>query len=299
MSETEVWARLTGLLEDREGIWIPPQRESFLKMAVGLRMREIGCRTVGDYYDLILNDGPEGDAEWCVLVDRATVQESAFFRHEPEFAWIRTVWIPERLKRGRGCTVWSVGCASGEELYGVGMLLDEAGCRGGYALQGMDLSLTAIERARAGVYTDAAVARVPKRLKERYLEPLGDGRVRVVERLRRRSCFLRLNVLEIARWPLGAADLIICWNTLMYVAPQRRVAVIDALACKLTLGGLLMLSPLDIVGIADAVGRRRPELRRVSDTGLVIYRRGAMSDEVGVAAGFVPEENREEGRRVV
>ncbi|OYV75627.1 MAG: hypothetical protein B7Z66_12040 [Chromatiales bacterium 21-64-14] len=280
--DAEWFDRWVRLFSEREGLVFPVERRSFLSLVVELRMRELGVERMRDYYRAIVFGGGDSDAEWVILVDRATVHESSFFRHDTEYGWLESHFIPERCTgNDDACAVLSAGCAGGEELYGIGMLLAAAGVR--YALTGVDLSGTKLVRARSGVYPVSAVARVPDGLRERYLEVVDARRVRVVEGLRRRSCFLRVNILDIAKWPLPEADLVVCWNVLMYVAPARRLEVVERLAQRLAPGGVLMLSLLDMAGMEDAVARAVPGMERIRGKGLNAYRRSFVSVSEPVA----------------
>ena len=61
-----------------------------------------------------------------------------------------------RRRRGAGAParVWSAGCATGEEAYSLAILLEEEGLDEGAVVLGTDLSAAALEKARAGSYSD-------------------------------------------------------------------------------------------------------------------------------------------------
>ena len=69
--------------------------------------------------------------------------------------------------------VWSAGCSDGSELYSVAMLAAELGVLGRCELLGTDCRPDAVERARAGVFDDAAVRGVPPDLLRRYFTRAG------------------------------------------------------------------------------------------------------------------------------
>ncbi|MEK9765781.1 MAG: protein-glutamate O-methyltransferase CheR, partial [Thalassolituus sp.] len=56
------FSRWQGLLEERTGMFLPPQRRSFLQTSLGLRMLELGLSDYSEYYDRILQ-GPAGAME--------------------------------------------------------------------------------------------------------------------------------------------------------------------------------------------------------------------------------------------
>ena len=71
--------------------------------------------------------------------------------------------------------IWVAGCSTGEEVYSIAMLLleelGERSSRTKIQIFGTDIQERAVERARAAVYTEEAVARVsPARLKRFFLK---------------------------------------------------------------------------------------------------------------------------------
>src|SRR5260370_17216516 len=58
------------------------------------------------------------------LLDRVTVQHSAFFRDPAQFAALSEI---VRKASGAPHTVWTAGCGNGQEPYSLPMLLDETG----------------------------------------------------------------------------------------------------------------------------------------------------------------------------
>lgn len=108
------------LLEQRIGMQLPDQRRGFLQTNLSMRMREIGCPDYKSYYQLVI-DGTSGMIEWEILVDRLTVQETRFFRDMSGFTLAHD-YLKSKRKKGDTLNIWSVGCATGEEPYGLSIL---------------------------------------------------------------------------------------------------------------------------------------------------------------------------------
>jgi len=270
--EDAEFRRWSALLRERTGMSIPSERRSFLATGVGIRMRELGFHRFTDYYDFV-RSGLSGRLEWAALVDRLTVQETRFFRDPLTLALLEDTFLPmaaTRAAKGQSVHVWSAGCATGEEAYSLAMLLDRqlerAGVRPYYGVTGSDISLRALGRARRGVYGARRLATLPCDYRERYVTAEGGGG-RVVERLRRRTCFTRVNLLEDIEAPLPPMDLVYCQNVLIYFDRDARRRIADHLAARVRPGGLLVL------GAGEILEWRHPEMKRVGGSDAIAYRR--------------------------
>jgi len=74
-SEFVLWQRL---IEDRTGLWLPPNRKTFLLSKLVNRIRAKGMQSYGEYFACLIKGSEE--AEWPTLVDLLTVHETRFFR---------------------------------------------------------------------------------------------------------------------------------------------------------------------------------------------------------------------------
>ena len=201
------------LLEERSGMVVSEQRRSFLQANLSARMREVGAPDYATYYRQVTS-GPRGAVEWSTLMDRLTVQETRFFRHPASFELLKA-HLDQCLEKRAGdrpLTLWSVGCASGEETYSLAMTAAEAQAHSsvkvGFGVTGTDISLSALAKCRAAVYSARRLEQVEPALRERYFLSLPDDRFQVVPDLAARVCFARLNVLELANSPISGMDVI-------------------------------------------------------------------------------------------
>jgi chemotaxis protein methyltransferase CheR len=197
------------------------------------------------------------------LVEHAAVLESAFWRHPEQLAAVARA-VTARPGPAR---IWSAGCATGEEPYSVAIALLEAGRRAGTdAILATDVSARALESARAAVYGERALRRVPFDVAARWLEP-GTGGRRVAPEARALVTFDRHNLVRDAV-PAGAPfDVVLCRNVLIYFAPETAAAVLYRLVGALAPGGILVLGPVELP-LARAL-----ELEWVEDAGATILRR--------------------------
>lgn len=262
------------LLEDRTGMQLTEQRKSFLETSLSIRMREIGCQDYQEYYSRLMT-GLAGEVEWAVLVDRLTVQETSFFRHQSSYDLVRE-YCENKIAQSDGklhIDVWSVGCSTGEEPYSLAMLLDDILEQQAephyYGVTATDISLPALAKGREGIYSARKAHLMAPELRERYFEALPDGRHQVSNRIRDRVCFARVNVLELEAVPWRDMDIIFCQNLLIYFKRWRKRDIVTQLAERLVPGGLLVL------GVGEIIDWSHPDMERVRYANTTAFTRRA------------------------
>lgn len=180
------------------------------------------------------------------LVAEVTVGETYFFRDRAQCDLLRTTVLPElagRLGREQRTSLWSAGCASGEEAVTLAALADEVGIGDRCDIVGSDASSRAIAKARHGVYGKWSMrSTTPGELVAHFVED--NGRFHVAERLRRQTRFVQRNLLD-GPPPPGRFDVILCRNLLIYLTPQAVQRVAEVLAAALTPAGWLITAAGD------------------------------------------------------
>ncbi|MBS3804290.1 MAG: protein-glutamate O-methyltransferase CheR [Oleiphilaceae bacterium] len=266
------------LLEYRTGMTLMPDRKSFLETNLGIRMREIGCASFQAYYEKVVS-GSEGVVEWATLVDRLTVQETRFQRDPEAFRlvsdYIRT--RPRDFLKRRPLEAWSVGCSTGEEPYTLAMLLNESMIQLAlpplFGVTGSDISKPAIEKAHRGLFSSRKLIGMDEELKNRYFRPAEQNSVSIVESIRRRVCFTRLNVLDLKKAPMHGMNIIFCQNLLIYFRQWRRREIVTRLSERLAPGGLLVL------GQGELTDWQPPCLQRVPSENVLAWIRRQPDEE--------------------
>jgi chemotaxis methyl-accepting protein methylase len=185
-----------------------------------------------------------GGAELQLLCDLVTVQETWFFREEAQFEALAD-HLAGRLA-GRAVTVWSAGCANGQEAYSLAMVLDDspAAC---WRVVATDVSTRALERSRAGLYTERELRGLDGTRRERFLRPVPGG-YQVVPELRERVQVRHHNLTTDP--PPGMFEVVFCRNVLIYLREHEVDALLRRLGEHLVPGGLLFLASSDTDGSA-------------------------------------------------
>ncbi len=265
--------RWVQLLEERTGVVVPPERKQFLETNLRLRMREVGAGDFETYHRERLA-GRRGAVEWAVLVDRLTVHQTHFFRHQPSLDFVREQVLTEFLARTQGRSAfhaWSAGCSTGEEAWSLAMVIDqharEAATPYHFGVTASDVSQPALAMGREARYSKGKLSEIPARYRSAYCVDDGPQNFVLAERLQRRVGFAMLNLLEVARQPMSHLDLIYCQNVLIYFPRDRRLGVLDQLVDCLRPGGHLILGP------GEMTGWSHPRLTRVAGQRTLAYRR--------------------------
>ncbi len=193
-------------------------------------------------------------AEAQALGQDMLIHVTSFFREPEAFAALRRNIFPKLLasgSEGESIRIWVPGCSTGEEVYSIAIaLLEFLDKRAGDTrcqIFATDVSTSALDRARLGTYSEAAVAGVsPKRL-ARFFEKAGTN-YRIDKSVRDRCVFARHDLGQDP--PFSRLDLISCRNVLIYMGPvlQKRVLSIFHYALRPT--GFLLLGESETVGPA-------------------------------------------------
>ena len=178
------------------------------------------------------------------LVEAMTTHETSFFRDPAVYDALRASIIPA-IARSRQATrslrIWSAACSSGQEPYSLAMLLLELGyVDWRIEILGTDLSTQILERAATGSYLQIEVNRgLPAPMLVKYFQRAGlnwEAKCEVRKLVRFTQFDLRNNM-----GALGAFDLVLCRNVLIYFDLETRKRILGNIRGVLHPGGYLLL----------------------------------------------------------
>jgi chemotaxis methyl-accepting protein methylase len=176
------------------------------------------------------------------LISTFAIGETTFLRHPEHFQTLRRLFpILAEQRRGAPLSMWSAGCASGEEAYSLAATALAFGHSSARVLA-WDLNADAIERARLGEYRPWSLRGVEAHDATGWLLPHPCG-VRVADHVSRLVSFAVGN-LHTDAYPTDL-DVVFCRNVLLYFRPEAAAAVIRRIALSLRPGGALFLGLYD------------------------------------------------------
>lgn len=242
MTDAE-FERLRVFINSRAGLAFELSAKSTIERRVLERIEATESRDFAQYLSRLEGDVTEQDALFFLV----TTKETYFFRQDYQLAAFTHELLPRLVKahtEHRRLTVWSAGCASGEEAYTIAILLLESGITRDFHVRvvGTDLCQQNVDTAERGVYRRASFRTTEKRYLDRYFNDLGGGTYGVKDEVKRICQFGRANLLSpLAVRAVGRVDVAFCRNVIIYMDEDSRKRVTEGLYQRLIPGGYLLL----------------------------------------------------------
>jgi two-component system CheB/CheR fusion protein len=204
-----------------------------------------------DEYVKLLQHEP---AEVRHLYQDILIHVTRFFRDPESFETLAAEVFPQ-IMAGRGAEqpvrIWVPGCSTGEEPYSIGICLLEflGDLAGTIAVQifATDVSESAVDQARLGIYPESIVADVSADRLRRFFSKT-DGSWRVTKQVRDMCIFARQDLTRDP--PFSKLDLIVCRNVLIYLGPPLQKKLMNVFHYALQPHGFLMLGSAETTGAA-------------------------------------------------
>lgn len=224
------------------------KRPTLLRRTVK-RINITKCKSIEDYIELLY----ENPNEKHVLVQEFLIGVTKFFRDKDAFKVLENKIVPDIVERcisqGKDVKAWSVACSTGEEAYGIAMVLDryiqESGVEIGYKIFATDVDQNAIEKASRGTFTESIELDVPSDYLNKYFIKV-DDRYQISNEIRKNIIFSKHNVIQ--NPPFNKMDLISCRNLLIYLNNTVQAKVMARLHFALNRNGYLFLGSSETIG---------------------------------------------------
>jgi two-component system CheB/CheR fusion protein len=216
------------------------KERTFLRR-VQRRMQVLQLSSI-DTYIARLRQEPD---EVSLLFRDLLIGVTDFFRDTEAFEALEKLVMPRLLKgKGAGDTirVWCPGCATGEEIYSIAILLrerlDNLRAVPKVQLFATDIDDIALDVARAARYPAALLHGMsPERLRRFFTEE--GGSYHLSKQIRDMCVFSSHSVIRDP--PFSRIDLISCRNLLIYISADMQRQVIPVFHYSLRSGGFLFL----------------------------------------------------------
>jgi len=212
------------------------------------------------YYEY-LKETPQ---ELTELSKEFLISVTSFFRDPDAFEFVNTTIIPDllgKLSPGEELKIWVAGCATGEEVYTLAILV--AGhLTGDYKdtivkIFATDIDAVAMEHAGKGVYQPGVVKNIPAALLDKYfLKENNQYRVKPI--IRKMVIFAHHDLVK--NPPYCNMHLISCRNLLIYLTPVLQKKIFSMLLFGLRMDGYLFLgsseSPMPIIANLEVINKK-------------------------------------------
>ncbi len=212
-----------------------------------------------------------------------TTNETSWYRDVKPFDALRTQVLPDLIARRastRSLVIWSLACSTGQEAYGVAMVIREnfpelANWR--LEIIGGDISTSVLEQAKSGRYSQLEVNRgLPVSLLVRYFDREGMF-YRIKQEIRQRVTFREMNLA--GAWPiLPRPDIVFLRNVMIYLDLPTRRGILSNVSKNMAPDGYLFLgageSTLNLDNSFRRVDNDRAGCFQLHDTSLRSATRG-------------------------
>lgn len=212
--------------------------------------------TPGEMMDKLSRE--EGFTEKLIQSISVTVTE--MFRDPEHYTLIRNRVLP-LLKGHHQLKIWHAGCATGQEVYSLAIILQEEGFKN-VEITATDLNRNSLEIARSGVYSNTDI----RKSTVNYLKAGGKrdfsdyyhsrySRSIFKKELKNNTHFLEHNL--VSDTSPGSFDLILCRNVFIYFTKELQKKVLKLFTKSLNSPGYLWLGSQENLYFIDIEKRYR------------------------------------------
>lgn len=239
--------QLREVIYKRSGIHFQDSKKYVLESRLARRLEELEFEDF-DQYIMFLTMGPYQVEEFQEMFNRITINETSFFRNEPQLEVFERQVLPKLLdarSSSKTLRVWSSASSSGEEAYTLAMQIHRSlGVRLSdwrIEILGTDISEKVLLIAQEGRYPHYSVRSVNPMVLQRYFEEK-DGYYVLDETIKSMVHFEKLNLKDrAAAHRFGTFDVIFCRNVLIYFDDDMRSQVIRMFHDQLADDGTLFI----------------------------------------------------------
>ena len=261
-------AAITGLLRAGIDHDFSGYKENTLIRRIQRRMQALHIDEVPSYVERLKVDHGELEA----LFHELLIGVTQFFRDPDAFEALKSTALAPLVSSkaaSEPIRIWVPGCATGEEVYSIAILLSECVAEGHRTLSndikifGTDIDGNAVAIARGGRYRQPVTGVSPERL-ERWFVKDGDH-YRLRREIRELCAFSAHSIVKDP--PFSRLDLISCRNVLIYLDTELQDRTMQTLHYALKPGGLLFL------GTSESITRSAKHFAIVDEKHRIFERR--------------------------
>ncbi|MCE2982194.1 MAG: hypothetical protein LW832_01385 [Parachlamydia sp.] len=237
MEEINYFKKIIYYLEERIGINSNLVSKNFWKSAINKRMMHNQIYDYKNYY-LVLH---ESKTEYEQMIESIVTPETWFFRDKNSIDYCTEVI---RQNESIYSKILSLPCSSGEEPYSIAISLLEGGISPHhFHIDAVDISLTAIEKAKEGSYGQNSFRNKFFDYKPVYFKKLLNE-FKILDKVKQQVTFYKSNVLEQSP-PFEEASyhFIFCRKLLIYLSKQAQEKLFILLKYLLKEEGILIVGP--------------------------------------------------------
>jgi len=235
---------------DNTGIYFQDNKKYLLESRLQRRINFLGLKSFEEYFAILKTGGSGYSEEKKYFYEAITINETFFFRNQPQLDALATQIFPELIAKRNALNrnkirIWSAASSSGEEAYSVAMVFQDL-IKPKYPnmeveIVGTDISSSIVDTANQGIYKDYSIRNTPPYYLKKYFKNNG-GVFEVVPEIKRMASFKLLNLYDdFMMKTMLNFDIIFCANVLIYFDTASKIKVVNHLYNALNRGGYLFI----------------------------------------------------------
>ena len=264
------------LLRRDTGVDFTYYKQTTINRRIKRRMVLLKAETVDDY----LNYLQKNPTEIKSLYQDILINVTGFFRDPATIEALKEKVFPKIIKSKKTdqpIRIWVPGCSTGEEAYSIAIslleFLGEIESKIRIQIFATDISENAIDKARAGIYSENAVSEIaPDRLSRFFVKEDNNG-FRINNSIREMCVFAKQDITRDP--PFSSLDLISCRNVMIYLGPVLQQKIFPIFHYALNPNGFLMLGSSESVSshldLFESIDKKNNIFSRKSITRAVAY----------------------------
>lgn len=235
---------------ENTGIYFQDNKKYLLESRLLKRINFLNLDSYEEYLDMI-KTSLLFNSEKRYLFDAITINETFFFRNQPQLDVLINTILPEvinnkALSNGRKIRIWSAASSSGEEAYSVAIsiveLLKPKYPSLDFEIVGTDISASVIDTAKKAVYKEYSVRNTPAFYLKKYFKQINENTFVLDPKIRDMVSFKVMNLYdEAAMKTMINFDVIFCANVLIYFNQDSKIKVVSRLYNSLNRNGYLFI----------------------------------------------------------
>lgn len=249
---------LLDYLKHSRGCDLTSYKRSSLMRRFQHRMQSININTFENYLQYL----QWHIEEYFALLDNVLINVTSFFRDRETWDYLAEEIVPKLIASKQPeapIRVWSAGCATGQEIFSILILLAEAlgieTCLRRVQCYATDADASALAQAREATYSHSEITGIHPDWLEKYFERTETGYM-FHPRLRRNIVFSQHDLTQDA--PISKIDLLVCRNVLIYFNSEAQAPILARFHFVLNNTGFLVL------GKAEALMNHRQIFKPVN-----------------------------------
>ncbi len=219
-------------------------KEKQMKRRIDALIKKNNFDTYRDYVQA-LKDNKDLFKEF---INYLTINVSEFYRNPDQWAVLEKEIFPLLLTKNKKINIWSSACSTGDEPYTLVMVLNKFLPLNSIKILATDIDMGALEKAQNGIYTSKSLENLPKDMKEKYFNVMGDS-FKIKDEVKNCVEFKQFNLLR-DQYPTGM-DLIVCRNVLIYFTEEAKNEIYKKFNMSLSSQGILFVGSTEQLIMAN------------------------------------------------